>query len=89
MGRDNLITPESLAASLKMAAEGMKKKPGVMKSTVGYMELLNTYVERIVTAKEQGQVRGRPTAPSSRSRSTRRWTWWASSTSSGASSRTS
>ena len=38
-----------------MAAEAMKKKPGVMKSTVGYMELLNKYVERIVTAKEQGK----------------------------------
>jgi len=25
-----------------MAAEGMKKKPGVLKSNGGYMELLNT-----------------------------------------------
>jgi benzoyl-CoA reductase/2-hydroxyglutaryl-CoA dehydratase subunit BcrC/BadD/HgdB len=55
MNTDNLITPEGLAAALKMAAEGMKKKTGVMKSTVGYMELLNLYVERIVTAKDRGK----------------------------------
>ena len=55
MNPDNLITPESLAASLKRAAEGMNKKPGIMKSTVGYMELLNTYIERIATAKEKGK----------------------------------
>ena len=54
MNTDNLITPEALAHSLKMAA-GIKKKPGLMKSTVGYMELLNKYVERIVTAKEKGK----------------------------------
>ena len=62
-----------------MAAEGMKKKPGVMKSTAGYMKLLNTYVERIATAKRRASSWS-PTAPGSRSRSTRRWTWWASST---------
>ncbi|WP_028054416.1 hypothetical protein [Sinorhizobium medicae] len=55
MSMDNLITPEGLAKSLKMAAEGMKNKPGLMKSTVGYMELLNTYVERIATAKDRGK----------------------------------
>ena len=37
MNTDNLITPEGLAAQLKMAAEAIKKKSGVMKSTVGYM----------------------------------------------------
>lgn len=55
MNADNLITPEGLAARLKMAAEAMRKKPGIMKSTAGYMELLNKYVERIITAKEQGK----------------------------------
>ena len=55
MNTDNLITPESLAADLKMAAEAMKKKPGIMKSTAGYMELLNTYIERIATAKDKGK----------------------------------
>ena len=55
MNTDNLITPDGLAASLKMAAAGAKKKPGLMKSTVGYMELVHKYVERIVTAKEKGK----------------------------------
>ena len=55
MTTDNLITPEGLAASLKMAAEAMKKKPGIMKSTAGYMKLLNIYVDRIATAKDKGK----------------------------------
>jgi hypothetical protein len=35
----NLITAEELAGALKMAGEGIKKKPGLMKSTVSSMEL--------------------------------------------------
>ena len=35
MNTDNLITPEGLPQSLKMAAEGIQKKPGLMKSTGG------------------------------------------------------
>ena len=38
-----------------MAAEAMKKKPGLMKSTAGYMELIHKYVEKIATAKEKGK----------------------------------
>jgi benzoyl-CoA reductase/2-hydroxyglutaryl-CoA dehydratase subunit BcrC/BadD/HgdB len=56
MSTDKLITPEELVARLKMAAEGMKKQPGLMKSSVGYMELLQKYVERIATAKEKGKL---------------------------------
>jgi len=55
MSPDNLITAEELAKQIKMAAEGIKKKPGLMKSTAGYMELVSKYVERIVTAKEKGK----------------------------------
>ncbi len=55
MNTDNLITPEGLARSLKMAAEGMKKKPGLMKSAVPHMELIYKYVNNIVTAKENGR----------------------------------
>jgi hypothetical protein len=40
MSTDKLITAEELAGRLKMAAEDIKKKPGVMKSSVGYMELV-------------------------------------------------
>jgi hypothetical protein len=38
-----------------MAAEGVKKKPGLMKSVAGNMELIHTYVERIATPKEKGK----------------------------------
>jgi benzoyl-CoA reductase/2-hydroxyglutaryl-CoA dehydratase subunit BcrC/BadD/HgdB len=55
MSMDKLITADELAKKLKMAAEGVKKKPGLMKSTAGYMELVHTYVNRIVTAKDEGK----------------------------------
>jgi hypothetical protein len=47
---DKLIAADELAKQIKMAAEGIKKKPGLMKSTAGYMELVHKYVDRIVTA---------------------------------------
>lgn len=55
MSADKLITAEELAGRLKMAAEGIKMKPGLMKSSVGYMELVHKYVDRILTAKEKGK----------------------------------
>ena len=56
MSTDKLITVEELAGRLKMAAEGIKKQPGLMKSSVGYMEMVHKYVERILTAKEKGKL---------------------------------
>jgi benzoyl-CoA reductase/2-hydroxyglutaryl-CoA dehydratase subunit BcrC/BadD/HgdB len=55
MSNDKLIAADELAKQIKMAAEGIKKKPGLMKSTAGYMELVHTYVNRIVTAKDEGK----------------------------------
>jgi benzoyl-CoA reductase subunit B len=55
MSTDKLIGAEELAKRIKMAAEGIKKKPGLMKSTVASMELVHKYVERIVTAKDEGK----------------------------------
>ena len=55
MSNDKLIGAEELAKRIKMAVEGVKKKPGLMKSTAGYMELVHTYVNRIVTAKDEGK----------------------------------
>jgi hypothetical protein len=55
MSTDKLIAADELSKKIKMAAEGMKKKPGVMKSTAGYMELVHKYADRIVTAKEKGK----------------------------------
>ena len=54
-GPQNLIGADELAKAIKVAIEGIKKKPGLMKSTVGYMELVHKYVDRIVTAKDQGK----------------------------------
>ena len=47
----NLITADELEKQIKMAGEGIKKKPGLMKSTAASMALVHNYVERIVTAK--------------------------------------
>ena len=88
MSTDNLVTAEQLAGALKMAVEGMKKKPGLMKFAIPHMQLIHKYVENIATAKEKGKwVIAHGTQQPSRS--SRRWTVSASSTSSGASLRTS
>jgi hypothetical protein len=63
MGTDHLITVEDLAGRLKMAAEGLKKKPGLMKPAVGCTELVHKYVARILTAKERGKWVGDPRHP--------------------------
>ena len=55
MSTDNLIAADELAKQIKMAVEGIKKKPGLMKSTAASMELVHKYVERIVTAKDEGK----------------------------------
>jgi benzoyl-CoA reductase/2-hydroxyglutaryl-CoA dehydratase subunit BcrC/BadD/HgdB len=52
---DKLITAEELAARLEVAVEAIRQQPGLMRSTAGYLDLVHTYVERIVTAKEQGK----------------------------------
>jgi benzoyl-CoA reductase/2-hydroxyglutaryl-CoA dehydratase subunit BcrC/BadD/HgdB len=52
---DKLITAEELEARLKMAIEGVKQQPGLMKSTVSNVSLVHKYVERIVTAHDQGK----------------------------------
>ena len=47
---DVLISPDELLPALYMAREGIKQKPGLMKSSVGYLDMVYTYVERILTA---------------------------------------
>ena len=54
MSTDNLITIEELIQRLKMAKEGAKKQPGLMKSTPGFFQMVSTYVERIASAKDDG-----------------------------------
>jgi benzoyl-CoA reductase/2-hydroxyglutaryl-CoA dehydratase subunit BcrC/BadD/HgdB len=55
MNNEKLIGAEELAQRIKGAVEGVKKKPGLMKSTAASMELVHKYVERIVTAKDEGK----------------------------------
>jgi hypothetical protein len=54
MSTDNLITIEELIQRLKMAKEGAKKQPGLMKSSASYYQMVSTYVERIASAKDDG-----------------------------------
>ena len=63
MNTDNLVTAEQLAGALKMAAEGMKKKPGLMKSAVPHMELIYKYVEQYRHGQGEGQMGDRPRHP--------------------------
>src|SRR5512136_379692 len=46
----------TLLGRLKMAVEGLKKKPGLMKSGVGYLQLVADYVEAVVNAKRDGKL---------------------------------
>lgn len=50
----NLITIEELIQRLKMAKEGARKQPGLMKSTPGFFQMVSTYVERIASARDDG-----------------------------------
>jgi benzoyl-CoA reductase/2-hydroxyglutaryl-CoA dehydratase subunit BcrC/BadD/HgdB len=55
MSKDKMLSIEDIIEALKKAKEGVKKQPGLMKSTFGYLDVVTTYVERIATAKEDGK----------------------------------
>ena len=46
----------ALLGRLKAAVEGLKKKPGLMKSGVGYLQVVTDYVEAVVNAKRDGKL---------------------------------
>lgn len=52
---DVLLGPEEWLPALAMAKEGVKKQPGLMRSSEGYLDMVYTYVERILTARENGK----------------------------------
>jgi benzoyl-CoA reductase/2-hydroxyglutaryl-CoA dehydratase subunit BcrC/BadD/HgdB len=52
---DKMLSIEEIIGALKKAKEGVKKQPGVMRSSVGYLDVVSTYVERIATAKDEGK----------------------------------
>jgi hypothetical protein len=55
MSIDKLVSIEDIIEGLKKAKGGVMKQPGLMKSTVGYLDVVSTYVERIATAKDDGK----------------------------------
>jgi benzoyl-CoA reductase subunit B len=55
MSNDKLVSIEDIIAGLKKATEAVKKQPGLMKSTLGYLDVVSTYVERAATAKDEGK----------------------------------
>jgi benzoyl-CoA reductase/2-hydroxyglutaryl-CoA dehydratase subunit BcrC/BadD/HgdB len=52
---DKLLTIKDFQDGLKKAKEGVKKKPGLMKSSAALIHMLSTYVDRIATAKDEGK----------------------------------
>jgi benzoyl-CoA reductase/2-hydroxyglutaryl-CoA dehydratase subunit BcrC/BadD/HgdB len=52
---DVLLGPDEWLPALAMAKEGVKKKPGLMRSSEGFMDMVYTYVERILTAHDEGK----------------------------------
>jgi benzoyl-CoA reductase/2-hydroxyglutaryl-CoA dehydratase subunit BcrC/BadD/HgdB len=55
MSDDKMLSIEEIIEALKKAKEGVKKQPGLMKSALGYLDVVSTYVERIATAKDDGK----------------------------------
>jgi benzoyl-CoA reductase/2-hydroxyglutaryl-CoA dehydratase subunit BcrC/BadD/HgdB len=56
MSTDNLLTIQDFQEGLKKAKEGIKKQPGLMKSSAGFFDMLSTYVDRIANAHDEGKL---------------------------------
>src|SRR5512136_3397739 len=56
MSTTKFMTVEELAGRLHMAVEGLKKKPGLMRSGVGYLQLVSDYIDAVVNAKRDGKL---------------------------------
>jgi benzoyl-CoA reductase/2-hydroxyglutaryl-CoA dehydratase subunit BcrC/BadD/HgdB len=52
---DKMVSIDEILAGLNKAKEAVKKQPGLMKSSLGYLDVVSTYVERIATAKDEGK----------------------------------
>jgi benzoyl-CoA reductase/2-hydroxyglutaryl-CoA dehydratase subunit BcrC/BadD/HgdB len=55
MGNGNLVSIDVIREGLKKAREGVQKQPGLMRSSVGYLDMVSTYVDRIATAHDEGK----------------------------------
>jgi hypothetical protein len=56
MSTTQLMAVDELAGRLHMAVEGLKKKPGLMKSGVGYLQPVADYIDAAVNAKKDGKL---------------------------------
>jgi len=54
MSNDKILSVDEIRATLKKMKAGVKKQPGLMKSTYRYLDAVSGYVERIANAKEEG-----------------------------------
>lgn len=50
------MTVEKLAGRLHMAFEGLKKKPGLMRSGVGDLQLVADYIDAVADAPKNGKL---------------------------------
>ena len=50
-----MVSLDEIRAGFKKATEASKQAPGLMRSSVGYLDMVSTYVERIATAKDEGK----------------------------------
>jgi benzoyl-CoA reductase/2-hydroxyglutaryl-CoA dehydratase subunit BcrC/BadD/HgdB len=56
MSTDTMLTIKDFQEGLKKGKEGIQKKPGLMKSSAGFFDMLSTYVDRIANAKDEGKL---------------------------------
>ena len=54
MSNDKILSVDEIRGTLKKMKEGVKKQPGLMKSTYRYLDAVSGYVERVANAKEEG-----------------------------------
>jgi len=54
MSADQLMDINGLLQRLEMATEAARNQPGLMTSSVSYLQMVSTYVERIATAQDDG-----------------------------------
>jgi benzoyl-CoA reductase/2-hydroxyglutaryl-CoA dehydratase subunit BcrC/BadD/HgdB len=55
MSAEGMVTVDEVSQFVGMAKTQFAKAPGMMKSAVGYMDMVQKYVDRIRTAKDEGK----------------------------------
>src|SRR5512136_1581400 len=56
MSATKFMTVTELAGRLHMAVEGLKKQPGLMRGGVGYLKLVEDYVQAVADAPKNGKL---------------------------------